>query len=163
MTQLINQPLIVKKSSIHGYGVFAGKLFEKDETIEECYTILSEKIDKDRALYNYYFGVEGKTAILTGFGFIYNHADLPNATYYYDELKKVTVFKAREPIQKNEEIFITYGNDWFGLRNMPVKKITIWQRLIRFPLLPLFKASVVIGGLLLIICSISALTGIKLA
>ena len=77
MTELINQNLIIKKSPVHGYGVFAGKCFAEKEVIEECYTILSEKENKDRALYNYYFGVNDKTAILTGFGFVYNHARHP--------------------------------------------------------------------------------------
>ncbi len=148
--------MIVKKSPIHGYGVFAGKDFTQDEIIEECYTILSE--GKDKTLFDYYFGANDKCATLTGFGFIYNHADLPNASYYYDELTQTVVFKARHDIKKEDEIFISYGKNWFAMRNMTVKKMPLWKKLLRFRSKPIFKASIVVGAYIILIHVLNALT-----
>lgn len=117
--QLVQAPLIVKKSSRHGYGVFAGKRFKEGDLIEECYILITR--GKDKALENYYFDVNGKYALLTGFGCIYNHSEDPNADYRYNEKRKLFTFKAEKTIRKGEEIFISYGEDWFSDRKKKPK------------------------------------------
>lgn len=49
---LYRSNLIVKKSPVHGYGVFAGADFEKGDVIEECYAVL---LEGDDYISNYVF------------------------------------------------------------------------------------------------------------
>jgi uncharacterized protein len=118
-TKLFQNKLIVKKSSTHGYGVFAGKQIRKGEMIEECYIIISRGGDKK--LEDYYFDAKGKNAFFTGFGSIYNHSNEPNATYSISIKKRIAKFKARRTIRKGEEILISYGEEWFSSRGIEPK------------------------------------------
>lgn len=146
MSMLIQKPLFVKKSPIHGYGVFAGEDFNPGEIVEECYTILSN--GEDKTLKNYYFFCyENKTGLTTGYGLIYNHSDMPNMNFFYDEARSVTIFSATKPISKGEELMIRYGDSWFSHRNMRVKKMPVWHKIQRYLKGAPFRASVVIGGL----------------
>jgi SET domain-containing protein len=113
--QLFQNKLVVKKSTLHGYGVFAGKTFKKGEVIEECYIITSRGGDK--TLEDYYFAVGRKYAIFTGFGIIYNHAKDPNADYFINAKRKLVTIKAARTIRKGEEIHISYGDQWFSSRD----------------------------------------------
>lgn len=117
--QLFQNKLIVKKSSLHGYGVFAGKNFKKGEIIEECYIISTRGGDKK--LQDYYFKVNNNYGIFTGFGIIYNHSDDPNADYFINAKRKLVTFKADRAIRKGEEIHISYGEKWFSSRNKKSK------------------------------------------
>lgn len=112
--------VIVKKSKLHGYGVFAGKNIKKGELIEECYMIVSRK-GGDKALDDYYFDINGKNGVFLGFGSIYNHSDDPNADYNFNEKKKIVIIKADRTILKGEEICISYGEDWFSSRGLKAK------------------------------------------
>lgn len=116
---LFQNEVIVKKSSTHGYGVFAGKKIRKGEKIEECYVLLSR--GGDRGLEDYYFDARGKHAIFTGYGSIYNHATNPNADYTINMKRKVATIIAERTIQKGEEIFVSYGEKWFKDRGYQPK------------------------------------------
>lgn len=118
-TKLFQNKLIVKKSPMHGYGVFAGKTIKKGEKIEECYIIISKGGDK--VLDDFYFDAKGKYAVFTGYGSIYNHSDDPNADYTINIKKRKATIKAVKPIRKGEEIFITYGEEWFSSRGWKPK------------------------------------------
>lgn len=118
--KLFQNKLIVKKSSMHGYGVFAGKTIRKGEKIEECYMIITRGGDKK--LEDYYFDANGKHAIFTGFGIIYNHADDPNADYTLNFKRRIATFTAERTIPKGEEIFVSYGDKWFSDRGLKAKK-----------------------------------------
>ncbi|EKD53833.1 MAG: hypothetical protein ACD_60C00149G0032 [uncultured bacterium] len=118
-TGLFQNKLFVKKYRLRGYGVFAGKTIRKGEKIEECYIIMTR--GKDKALEDYYFDVKGKSAILTGFGIIYNHSDDPNADYTFNLKKRIAIIKAERTIYKGEEIFLSYGDSWFKSRGLKAK------------------------------------------
>lgn len=120
--QLFQNKLVVKKSSTHGYGVFATQSIKKGEIIEECYIIISRK-GGDKALEDYYFDVKGKYGIFTGFGIIYNHSDDPNADYTINVNRRLATIKAKRSIRKGEEIHISYGDEWFSSRNIKPKNI----------------------------------------
>lgn len=120
--QLQQAPIFIKKSTTHGYGVFARKSFKKGEIIEECYIIISR--GGDRKLEDYYFDVNGKYGLFTGCGIIYNHSEEPNADYYLYPKRSLAVFKANRAIRKGDEIFISYGKKWFTTRNMQPKVLT---------------------------------------
>ncbi len=126
-TELIKHHITAKKSPIHGYGIFADVNINIDEVIEECRIIILENHHVN--LENYYFNVGGKSAIFTGFGLLYNHSDQPNTTYYFDEMNGIVIFKAIRPIKKGEEIFVSYGDNWFSCRDVPVKSTPFWYRL----------------------------------
>ena len=76
----------------------------------------------DKKLEDYYFDAKGKYALFTGFGIIYNHSDEPNATYTLSIKKSIATIKATKTIHKGEEIFVSYGEDWFSSRGLKAKK-----------------------------------------
>lgn len=117
--KLFQNKLLVKKSSMHGYGVFAMKPIKKGELIEECYAIISKGGDK--VLEDYYFDAKGKCALLTGFGSIYNHADEPNARYIINKKNSLATIKAQSTIKKGDEIFVSYGDKWFSARGLEAR------------------------------------------
>lgn len=120
-TKLFQNKLIVKKSKIHGYGVFAGKDIRKGEKIEECYFILSKFEDEKDALMDFIFDVNGRTGVVLGYGSLYNHSEDPNADYTFNRKRKIATFVAIKSIKKGEEIFVSYGDEWFSSRDMKKK------------------------------------------
>lgn len=119
--RLFQNRIYVQKSNKHGFGVFAGKRIKKGEKIEECYFILSRGGDKK--LEDYYFDAKkGKDALFTGYGSIYNHATDPNADYTLNITKRIATIKAKRNIPKDEEIYISYGDDWFEDRGLKSKE-----------------------------------------
>lgn len=117
---LFQNKIAVKKSTTHGYGVFAQKTIKKGEKIEECYMIISR--GGDRILEDFYFDAKGKYAFFTGFGSIYNHLDEPNADYTLNIKRRIATIKAEKTIRKGEEIFVSYGDKWFSSRGLESKK-----------------------------------------
>lgn len=109
----------VKQSPTHGFGVFAGKKLRKGELLEECYMIITKGGDK--TLDDYYFEAKKKYAVFTGYGSIYNHSDEPNADYILNLKTSIVTIRADRTIQKGDEIFITYGEDWFSSRGLKAK------------------------------------------
>jgi hypothetical protein len=98
-----------------------------DELIEECYAILTTI--KDRAFKDFYFAAGERDCIPAGYAMIYNHADDPNATYEFDSVHSIVVFRALRPIKCGEEIFTYYGTKWFDCRSLKVKKVPWWYKL----------------------------------
>ncbi len=118
--KLFQNKIYVKKSPTHGYGVFAGKDFRKGELIEECYIIISPK-GGDKVLEDFYFDIKGKYGVFTGYGSIYNHSEDPNADYNISISKKLATIKADRTIKKGEELFVSYGEEWFSSRGITEK------------------------------------------
>ncbi len=119
--KLFQSKIQIQKSTTHGYGVFARKNFRKGEKIEECYIIVSR--GGDRGLEDFYFDIKGKYGIFTGFGIIYNHSEDPNADYFINVKRRLATIKAARKIRKGEEIFVSYGDDWFSSRGLKSKNI----------------------------------------
>lgn len=121
MKKLFVNKIIVKKSSRHGFGIFAEKKIRKGEIIEECYFLLTRGRDDD--LEDYYFvAKKRKYALLLGYGSIYNHSDTdPNAVYSINMTRRVATIKANRDIRKGEEILISYGENWFKSRGLKSK------------------------------------------
>ena len=113
--KLFLNKIAVKKSSRHGFGVFAEKKIRKGEIVEQCYFILSNGWDD--SLEDYYFAAKRKYAVFLGYGSIYNHSDEPNADYNINIKKRIATIKADRDIQKGEEILISYGDNWFKSRD----------------------------------------------
>jgi len=119
-SKLLQKNVFVKKSSMHGYGVFAAKTIKKGEKIEQCYFIITKGGDK--GLEDFYFDVKGKYAVLTGYGSIYNHSEEPNVDYTFNIKKRIATIKTARTIRKGEELFISYGDKWFSSRDLKPKK-----------------------------------------
>ena len=108
--------ITVKKSKLHGRGVFSKIDFKKGEIIEECPVILipmnEEKFLDKTFLYNYYFEWDKKNvAIILGYGSIYNHSHNAN-TEFDSNPKNMTMFlTAIKNIKKGEEITVNYNGN----------------------------------------------------
>jgi hypothetical protein len=145
---LISGKCIVKKSHIHGYGVFAAQAILPDEIIEEAYAL---KLNKDvhiPDLNDYLFGTGDYVELVLGNGSIYNHADQPNAVQVFDEERFIMTYRALTKISRGEEILISYGKNWFSQRYTKVMVPSLRYRLRTYK--PLFKiltrfALVVVG------------------
>ena len=109
----------VRKSPIHGQGVFAIKNIKAKQIIESCPVIVVDKLtvrgSKDIVDRAFYWS-EGANAIALGYGSIYNHSPEYNATYSIDRTNKRILFIASRDINKGEEILIHYGDKWFASR-----------------------------------------------
>ena len=126
---LILNQVIVKKSPIHGYGVFAQKDMVVGEILEECYGL--DFFCDNACLSDYTFAASEPppvTRMLTGFGSLYNHSDTPNAGYAADQQERIVTFTAMRPIRAGEEIFTSYGKAWFSFRNISIKRPPFWRR-----------------------------------
>ena len=147
MQTLSPQGLVIKPSPIHGYGVFADKIFKQNSIIEKCYAIISN--GKDASLKNYYYQAAEICFLPSGCGLLYNHADIPNACYYFDEARQLLVFEAVRDISPGEEIVIYYGENWFSRRKLSVKKMPRWCKFLRFSLGVPLRTTLIIIALLL--------------
>jgi hypothetical protein len=121
----------VRKSSVHGYGVFAKELIEKDELIEEAGMLKlgwRRHYHNDPVLNNYVWGdrsckcneceAHGNLLYLAlGLGSLYNHSDNPNTSMHIEYALRLQTIKAKRNIEKDEEIFITYGKKYFLIRD----------------------------------------------
>jgi len=121
MVLIINKNIEVRKSPIHGYGVFATEDIPAGEILEECHFILFpqiKKITKADPLCAYGFAWPHQTqetlhlntqlAIPLGTGCVYNSSPNNNAIYTNDLKRQLIIFSAIKPIKKGEEICTDY-------------------------------------------------------
>ena len=106
----------VKKSPIHGYGVFAVKKIPKKTVIEESRAVIFPKLKEyRRAISERIFSWDdNNVALVLGYGSIYNHSSKPNATFSVDRSNEVMKFIAIDDIKSGDEILIDYGERWFA-------------------------------------------------
>lgn len=114
---LIQHKTCILKSKIHGLGVFAKKTIKRNEIIEECYSLTVSHCDD---LMDYLFEMHNQKILPLGSGCLFNHHFDANASVNFDKEKNITFFTATKNIKKGEEIFISYGKDWFASREIPV-------------------------------------------
>ncbi|SRR5579883_534998 len=145
-SKLFQHKITVKKSPIHGYGVFAEVDLQPEELIEECHAL---KIREDvRDLEDYLFDCTNESedwCLLLGYGSIYNHSDQPNAYFFFDDASQLMIFKASRFIPRGEEIFVSYGKTWFDSRSFSRKEISFWLKHREFFSGFLWRASFVTG------------------
>jgi len=116
---LIQHPgLEVKKSPIHGYGVFTTQDIPNLTLIEECHLMLFHNNDviryNDINLIRNGFAWPKSTrkshiAIPLGFGCIYNSSDEPNINWKTNEEKFLIEFYTVKDIKKGDELCHYYG------------------------------------------------------
>jgi SET domain-containing protein len=120
----------LRKSPIHGWGVFAKADIYQNEVLEEIpFLILPINKGESSSLfidyrYNFPCGNWKYQVMPMGFACYYNHSNIPNAGWYSDEENDIFVFVANKNIAKDEEIFTYYGDvDYWkdGRENTQVK------------------------------------------
>lgn len=107
----------------NGRGVFATKAWKKGETIEICPLIVAPSDDWGDALNDYIFQhSDTESALALGQCSLYNHADKPNVTYTIDTTQNAMVLKAERDLEAGEQLFISYGSDWWRSRGLKPSK-----------------------------------------
>ena len=116
----------IKKSPIHGWGVFASEDIEIGDLIEECLYVPIETYNEGDILTHYSFPyprVFGEIkdsnkkidkiiqVIVLGYGSLYNHSLTPNIDYVTNTELGVFEFISFKKIKKGEELFIKYHNN----------------------------------------------------
>lgn len=121
-----NSKIEIRKSPIHGWGVFATDNINQGEILEEVpfLTIPMDPNESSSLFIDYRFnfpqGSPSKEQVIPfGSACIYNHSDTNNAVWYTDNDERIFIFVAILNIKKDAEIFTSYGgeNYWNDGRN----------------------------------------------
>ena len=111
------QKIVVRRSPVHGLGVFCRLPISKGEVIEECpiFKLPIEKGESTPLLIDYRFnwpqGTEWEEQVLSwGYGSLYNHSESPNAYWVSDLDRRTFKFISNRDIFPGEEIFVWYGD-----------------------------------------------------
>ncbi len=136
-----NHRIEVRKSPIHGYGVFAKEFIRGYETLEECHFIdISDNTYKgeliERYIWKFPTTVDGNpneytwekyTNILPlGFAVIYNSTldtQLNNVNYDIDWENKLVRYSTNKDVQQDEELFVYYGDEYIEWMKNGFKEI----------------------------------------
>lgn len=111
--------IVLRDSRYGGKGVFTTEYIAEGENIEisPFLIIPTNDISSENILKNYVFKHDDNhSCLVLGYGSMYNHNDNPNVQYYYnDDKKTMFLYKAIRDIKADEELCISYGNDyWIG-------------------------------------------------
>ncbi len=121
-----NSDIYLKSSELggkYGRGVFANRDFSSGDIIELAPYIEDLNDNFKGVVRDYIFSKNGdRTISVVAFGFasMYNHKDFPNAKW--DIGDNYVIIKCIAPIKKGEEIFISYGNQYWKTREGLEKK-----------------------------------------
>jgi len=77
-------PIEVKQSQIHGRGVFAKRAIPSNSVIEVAPLIIFNRLDVKVGTILRDYDIQhrdGKHAIMLGYASLYNHSDIPNASW----------------------------------------------------------------------------------
>jgi len=114
---IFNPKIEVRKSDIHGWGVFAKEKIKMGEILEETsfLVIPMSKGEGSSIFVDYRFNYPRtdweKQVIPFGFACIYNHSNTPNATWETDTDNELFIFIAIKDIEKDQEICTYYGGE----------------------------------------------------
>ena len=121
----------VRSSPVHGYGVFAKEDIPAGTLLEEACIIRSQippALTTDKTIKDYVFSKKDYCKCPTcrrygqphffclGLSSIFNHDENPNARWKLNIKAGTIDIKSILPIQKDEEIFVSYGKNYFLLR-----------------------------------------------
>jgi len=104
--------IYLKKSEIHGRGVFANKNIHKEELIEKIPYIEFNREDQIEDFKKYSFGLtNGKLCVMTSYSSFLNHSEEPNAVIKNNKNDEYLYLYSLRDIDKDEEITICYSKD----------------------------------------------------
>lgn len=103
-----------------GYGVFTRGFIPKDTVIEVAHTILVPEDERKymSTIVKYDFSKidDNDTLVAMGFGGMYNNHK--NYNVDWTSTHKNVIFKTNQDVYPGQELFITYGPDYFKLHEM---------------------------------------------
>lgn len=113
----------IGKSDVSSWGVFAVDYIEKGEIIEIAPLLIVEKATaKSESLIDYVFKLENdRYALGLGFASLYNHRNQPIAAWNINEQNNTITFTAIRDIMPSEEIFVSYGKNYWKSRGITPK------------------------------------------
>ncbi len=117
-TEIIPPTSIRIGETEHGRGVIAVAEISGGETIEVCPILELGEGDASGLLDDYIVSLgddSGGSALLLGYGSLYNHSEEPNAEYVADAADAYS-FVALRDIAAGEQITISYGAKWWAAR-----------------------------------------------
>jgi len=126
-----NPKIEVRKSPVHGVGIFAKKAIKMNEVLEENhYIILKGDWHKLPSLMQeYIFGwtkeltdSKSKAALVFGNGPLYNSSPDPNADWHTNVKRNRFIYFAIKNIKAGEEILIDYGEEYWERSDKKYKK-----------------------------------------
>ena len=119
----------IRKSPVHGIGVFAKRDIARKEIIEECFIVVINALGEkdfyehvDENLMRYLYTCEERHSYITnkmeelvaiplGIGSCFNHHDKFNVDYIMDVKNKLFTYVAHRDINQDEELFIRYDKE----------------------------------------------------
>lgn len=104
-------------SKIGERGVFATQDYSPGDLLEVCPAIRQIHSKLGGEILNYVFSFDDDTSLI-GFGYcsMYNHSDKNNAEFTILNSQQIEI-RAVKPIQRGEEIFISYGDEYWEGRD----------------------------------------------
>jgi SET domain-containing protein len=116
--------LYIKPSPFGGKGVFASRDIKKGEVLEYS-PYIEDTLDKFTGVVRDYVfnkptdSSDRRAILVFGYSSMYNHADVPSADWNIEnDGMKIT---ANKNINKDDEIFISYGSNYWNTRNLEKK------------------------------------------
>lgn len=122
MTPYIHPLLSVKRSPVHGWGVFAEQDIPSGTVIERSAIVTLPSTPSD-LLWDYRFGWPQnkpwtEMVMAMGWAGFYNHSSSSNVEWESDEENRLLVFITTRDVEAGEELFTYYGDvyDWNSVR-----------------------------------------------
>lgn len=143
--QIISDPFIDPRleirydENLNGWGVFTKKIIPAAQIVEVAPVIVYPRVlmeiaiwscqaegilSKDLVIDQYAVHWKNEGAIPQGWVSLYNHSDNNNAEFAADYDRKLIGILTLRQIQPNEQICVSYGQDWFNKKGY-VSKIAI--------------------------------------
>lgn len=116
-----NDKVEVKTSFMGDRGVFARKDIKKGEIVERCPLIVDEvtSFPNGTTIKDYLFKADqNRSAVVFGYCSIYNHNTPHNVRWLVDIENNTMTMTAITDIKKGEEMFVTYGDEYWTSRNV---------------------------------------------
>lgn len=122
--------IVVDYSGVEGIGVFATQDIKEGEIIERCPMVKlgwRSNYVHDPVIWKYFYTQPKCDCsdcknhgfsfwMVLGYGMIYNHQDIPNTKWHFDYTQAYADVIASKDIKAKEEIFVTYGPNYFKNR-----------------------------------------------
>jgi SET domain-containing protein len=111
-----NNKIEVRKSKIHGWGVFAKEIIYAEEILEEIPFLIipMSKYESSSIFIDYRFNyprINSEYQVMPfGYAGLYNHSNNNNAVWETDNENELFIFKSIKQINKDDEILIYYGD-----------------------------------------------------
>ena len=119
-----NDAVEIKKSCMGDRGAFATRDITAGELVEACPLVIDarENIPYGSAMDDYVFSAgDGKVAVAFGYCSFFNHDKDPNVTWKVVSDAKRILFTATRDIKKGDEMFVSYGDNYWISRKIQPK------------------------------------------